>query len=66
MTKKDYILIAGAIKQAKIFVKQLNAHELTDKFLAGVSQTERNITNALASENPRFDEVKFKKACNLE
>ena len=66
MTKKDYELIAQAIKDAKMLVINLNAHELTDKFRAGILQTQFNLSNAFAKENPRFNKVKFDVACSYK
>lgn len=59
MSKKDYILIAGAIK--KIADKQTEA----DKKTYLVEDVAGNIASALANENPRFDYSRFITACGV-
>lgn len=66
MTKKDYVLIAKAISKAKRQVIALNTHSLGDAFLAGINQTQLNLSNAFADDNPNFDRVKFDLACYAE
>ncbi len=59
MTKKDYIVIATALKNALPFLGQCDKH---------VSDMRENIINEfgfqLQKENSRFDIVKFKKFIN--
>ncbi len=56
MTRKDYVLIAAAIKAAS----------------AAPGYPERNafvafsLADALATDNPRFDRVRFLKACGVQ
>lgn len=53
MTKKDYELIANAIRE-----------ELQDtSHYAAVLFTANRIAKALATDNPRFDPVRFRAAC---
>lgn len=53
MTRKDYELIAKAVKQAG---------ERTTG-IAGVVQVAAELANALQTDNPRFDRERFIKAC---
>ena len=51
MTRKDYILIAGALR---------NEYEKTTKdFRLGVNCAAQRIANVLAADNPRFDREHF-------
>ena len=59
MTRKDYRLIAAALKAAR--AEANNAHE----FLAN-SIAARVLANALANDNPRFDRAKFLEAAGVE
>ncbi len=61
MTRKDYILIAAAIKAA--------ATEYPDERPDAKQQQEDvafSIAEALASDNPRFDRERFLKACGVQ
>jgi hypothetical protein len=57
MTRKDYVLIAKAIKGTyfgnKTWVR--NCEQISD-----------TIARALQSDNPRFDKGRFLKACGVE
>ena len=58
MTKKDYILIAAALKQARVefpTMKQNAAHD----YVASV------MCRALSTTNPRFDSGRFLAACGV-
>jgi hypothetical protein len=57
MTKKDYILIAGVLKQQTDVLQgsQLDSHHNTILMLK----------EALAIENPKFDKSKFLRSCGL-
>ena len=58
MTKKDYILIAAALKQARAefpTMKQNAAHD----YVASV------MCKALCTTNPRFDSGRFLAACRV-
>ena len=57
MTKKDYIIIARAIVEAKIWAG-------TDQ-KSGVTLTSQYISDALQKDNPKFDAEKFAEACGL-
>ena len=61
MTRKDYVLIAAAIKAA--------ATEYPDERPDAEQQQEDvafSIAEALASDNPRFDRERFLKACGVQ
>ena len=54
MTKKDYVLIAGAIRETISFFDFHQQEQTT-----GVEQTMIRIEIALKKENPKFDIEKF-------
>lgn len=59
MTRKDYELIAAALKDARLpdpSSQHAIQHELCCK----------DVAYALQSDNPRFDRTRFLKACGLE
>lgn len=58
MTRKDYILLADALKAAAY---ALNPPERTGALLAA-----NEIAHSLAEDNPRFDRARFLKACGLD
>ena len=58
MTRKDYILLADALKAAAY---SLNPPERTGALLAA-----NEIAHCLAEDNPRFDRARFLKACGLD
>jgi hypothetical protein len=59
MTKKDYELIARAIKSA------LEKEEGNTEKQAGVSRLAHILAFELENENPRFQPSKFLKACGF-
>ncbi len=59
MTKKDYELIAAAIKiESDNFKDDIKSFEV-------VYFTARGIASALRVDNPRFDSARFMKACGV-
>jgi len=60
MTKKDYILIAGAIKEAKDSFVDSKETEIT------IKKVIFTLANALSKQNPLFDFDKFAFACGIE
>lgn len=60
MTRKDYVLIADALAQP---IRPLTGHEHAMTIAWG--ETVRNLTRALANDNPRFDRARFLKACGV-
>lgn len=62
MTRKDFILLAEALKLAR--VRGDYAHDT--HMLAGVDRAAEKVADALAAENPRFDRARFLKACGVQ
>lgn len=65
MTKKDYELIASAIKLANVYnamhaIGTRNIVESTTECIA------RNVCQRLEEKNPRFNKEKFLKVCGVE
>lgn len=56
MTRKDYILIAAAIK-----AEQRHGREGDET----INNVARSIADALQSDNPRFDRARFLKAAGV-
>lgn len=59
MTRKDYVLIAQAIKRAK-------DECLSDDTTGAVKQAARNVALSMERDNPRFDRARFMAACGFE
>ena len=57
MTRKDYQLIADAVRKA------MTADHGWDT--RPICRTARDIADALASDNPRFDRARFLAACGV-
>lgn len=57
MTRKDYVLIAAALKDARASTPEANH--------VGVDVAASNIAHALARDNPRFDRARFLKAAGV-
>lgn len=74
MTRKDYILIAAAIREALGDIASTGDSErLSDDgrtFIngerAGVRLLALRLADTLANDNPRFDRAQFLKACSLK
>ena len=63
MTRKDYILIAAALERSKPLPI---ANPKMDAVRRSVFEmAARNIADALAQDNPRFDRERFLKACGV-
>ena len=60
MTRKDYVLLAGALKESRPI------WDVADERLDQWQETVRAIVYALETDNPRFDYDKFCAACGLE
>lgn len=56
MTRKDYILIAAALKQAYDHMPDSCVHNMYVDYIA----------DALAQDNPRFDRARFLAACGVQ
>ena len=61
MTKKDYELIAAAIK--KTLLQPAYVYQNYDQ---GILQTALNLSDALAADNPRFAPNYFLHACGFK
>lgn len=58
MTKKDYQLLAAALREAR---EGADARRSVD-VRYGIALAENRIRRVLAQDNPRFDDVKFMEA----
>lgn len=59
MTRKDYVLIAAAIKA-------VTEEHSADSVVNGITWTAERIADALARDNPRFDRERFLKAAGVQ
>lgn len=67
MTRKDYVLIARAIRYAKPADIQDRKDPRLNRFVQDAwSSVRDNIARALATDNPRFDRARFCDACERE
>jgi hypothetical protein len=64
MTRKDYILIAAALKEAKRQIPEGGAHA-TWEYIANATAA-CVLAHSLASDNPRFDRARFLAACGVQ
>lgn len=64
MTRKDYELIASAIKRSHL--TELDGHEETIIATAQHKTTAFSVARRLEMDNPRFDRDRFLKACGVE
>jgi len=60
MTRKDYELIAAAIRE------EVNLWRDGSESQHMVGKTAKAISTALAKDNPRFDRDRFLRACGIE
>lgn len=61
MTRKDYVLLAGALRNAR------TGGNITDReafWLSGFDEAVQALADALATDNYRFDREKFMEAVN--
>lgn len=65
MTRKDYVLIAEALREARVDIQCKEPEEQVQTLKDGVSYAADWIADALAGENPRFDRNRFLKACGV-
>jgi hypothetical protein len=63
MTRKDYILIAAALKSAR--VPSALGNENKAIYNNGIDNAVAFIAMALAKDNPRFDGQKFREAAGV-
>ena len=59
MTRKDYVAIAAALLAARQLCETDNQRRGTERAVHCVSQV-------MARDNPRFDRVRFLKACGVQ
>lgn len=62
MTRRDYVLIAAALKEARERVKHAAN---TPSFLMGCDSATLSLAHTLASHNPRFDRPRFLVAAGM-
>lgn len=64
MTRKDFVLIAGALKSARV----TNHTNMPNRalYLNGVDNAAHMIAAALADTNPNFDKARFLLAAGVE
>jgi hypothetical protein len=63
MTRKDYVLIAEAIKGAVNYEQNFNNNEAGANSLQFLALT---LSSVLAGDNPRFDSARFLDACGVK
>lgn len=64
MTRKDYILIADAIRAA--LIDDETGIALPEREASGVHVAALRLAERLEQDNPRFDRAMFLKACSLK
>lgn len=62
MTRKDYVLLAAALREARV---EVTSNELYTVF-KGWKRAVDALADALAKDNPRFDRDRFLAACDEE
>lgn len=62
MTRKDYILIADALHQAR--ARQFQADRAQG--FEAIAHAAEILADVLARDNPRFDQARFLVACGVE
>lgn len=67
MTRKDYILIAAAIRELLVDIDRESPgmREVLRGERMGVASVARRLADQLHSENTRFDRTRFMTACGL-
>ena len=63
MTRKDYVLIAAALKRAREYGIDHERSTAPDETLDAACFA---LEHALAQDNPRFDRARFLKACGVQ
>ena len=68
MTRKDFELIANAIKATRANHERDAAagFQYQADFMDGVNAATYTLADALATTNPNFDRARFLKACGVE
>jgi hypothetical protein len=65
MTKKDYVLIAAALKAGRTPPREESDTLVNNAYQAQHLDIAYALSNALARENPRFDRARFLAACGV-
>lgn len=65
MTRKDFELIARALRDARPAVTSRN-EEMTRERLSALDTAAQLVASELESTNPRFNRGRFLKACGVE
>ena len=65
MTKKHYVLIAGAIKDVYDYQKENDGKGSRAIKQGAIKVTAESIAHALAYDNSQFDRVRFLQACGV-
>lgn len=65
MTKKDYELIANRIRKTKHLLHQVFTPKELNTMLNGIRWLEGELAQGLKQDNPKFDGIKFREACQL-
>ena len=65
MTRKDYILIADAIREALATDVEFDI-ALPEREASGIHRVALRLSDRLGDDNPRFDRAVFLKACSLK
>lgn len=60
MTRKDYVLIAEAVKETTFLADGSQDYKMA------LAEVAMELANALSRDNPRFDRGRFLRACGVE
>ena len=69
MTRKDYILFADMMSQfldSVHMTADMGLHAEAESQLDGAVVMVNRLCDMFSSDNPRFDEVKFREACGID
>lgn len=66
MTRKDYNLIAAALKQVKPYLSGFGDEKLDQAALYGFKLSANMLATELAADNPAFNRERFLTACGVD
>lgn len=66
MTRKDYIRIAAAVREAGYHKLRADAPDDGHAMRYGINAVASELAHALAADNARFDRSRFLAACGVE